>query len=289
MATRSNQVKGIIFLVVAAFGFALMSLLVKLVGENGSPLPSAQMVLFRNAISMVISLVLVIKSKAFISSSENIKWLLLRSTFGTLGMVLFFYSIANVESISDANMLNKLSTFFLILFSAVFLRERVKIYQVIGIVIAFAGSVLIIKPEFTAEMLPYITSVLAAIFAGAAYTVLRVLGNKEEYYTVVLFFSTFSVLVLLPYVLIFNHAPMNITQIFLLIGAGAAATIGQFGTTLAYKFAPAREISIFNYTNVIFAAMFGLMFLGEVPDLLSIIGYVIIFGAAYLVFKLNKA
>ena len=199
-------------------------------------------------------------------------------------MVLFFYSITTLN-IGDANMLNKLSTFFLIGFSALFLKEHVKPYQIIAIVIAFLGSLLIVKPSFDVSILPYLTSFLAAMFAGAAYTVLRVLGPKTEYYIVVLVFSSFSVIVLLPYVLLFQYTVMSVTQVWLLIGAGLAATIGQFGTTLAYKYAPAKDISIFNYTNVIFAAMFGLFFLNEVPDLLSVIGYIVIFFAALYIFK----
>ncbi len=288
MSNRSDQVKGITFLVIAAFGFALMSLFVKLVTVYGDPIPSTQMVLFRNGVSVIISLILVLRSKQFISSKENIKWLLLRSTFGTIGMVLFFYSISNLH-LGDANMLNKLSTFFLILFSGVFLKEKVKPYQIYGVIIAFTGTLFIVKPTFSVEMIPYITSITAAIFAGAAYTVLRYLGNREKYYTVVLFFSSFSVIVLLPYVLLFDNAPMNQTQILLLVLAGIGATLGQFGTTLAYKFAPSNQISIFNYTNVIFAALFGFMFFSEVPDIYSVIGYAIIFLAALFVFTKNKA
>ncbi len=285
MSNKSNQFKGIVFLVIAALGFAFMSLFIKLVKLSGDPIPTGQMVLFRNLVSVVVAIILIrVKKSSYFGKKENINWLLFRSALGTAGMLLFFYSLSNLN-LSDANMLNKLSTFFLIIFSALFLKEKVKPYQIIAIIVAFIGSLFIIKPVFNIEILPYVTSVLAAMFAGAAYTVLRVLGKKEEYYTIVLFFSTFSVVVLLPYVLIFSNAPMTVLQTVYLILAGASATVGQFGTTLAYKYAPAREISIFNYTNVVFAALLGIMFLGEIPDPISLIGYLVIFGAAFYIFK----
>ena len=73
-----------------------------------------------------------------------------------------------------------------------------------------------------------------------------------------------------------------------LIGGGAGAAVGQFGITAAYKYAPAREISIYDYTLVIFAAIWSFIFFGELPDWISIIGYVLIFGMSALMFLYNN-
>ena len=67
-----------------------------------------------------------------------------------------------------------------------------------------------------------------------------------------------------------------------LILAGCAAALGQFSITAAYKFAPAKDISVFDYTQVIFAAILGMLFLGETPVPLSIAGYVLIIGTAFV-------
>ena len=75
---------------------------------------------------------------------------------------------------------------------------------------------------------------------------------------------------------------MKPIQLTYLILAGAAASLGQFSITNAYKYAPAKEISVFDYTQVVFAALLGIIFLGQIPELLSIIGYVIIIGIAVL-------
>jgi len=283
MEKFSDLKKGAIFLIFSALGFAFMSIFVKLAGD----LPATQKVLFRNVISAVLAFYMVKRNGlSLFGKREHRKYLLWRSLFGTVGMVLFFYSIDRLV-ISDANMLNKLSTFFLIMFSALFLKEHVKRYQVLAIVVAFLGTILIIKPAFNVEIIPYITSVSAAMFAGAAYTMLRVLGNKESTYTVVLFFSSFSVLFLLPFVL-FQYEVMSWIQVVYLLLAGLFATVGQFGITLAYKYAAAREISIFNYFNVLFAGILGWLFFSEIPDLVSLVGYVMIFSASYYIFYKNK-
>jgi drug/metabolite transporter (DMT)-like permease len=77
-------------------------------------------------------------------------------------------------------------------------------------------------------------------------------------------------------------------QLICLLLAGIFASLGQFGITLAYKYAPAKEISIFDYTNIIFSAIISLCLFGILPDYLSLIGYVVIFSSSLYMFLYNK-
>ena len=81
---------------------------------------------------------------------------------------------------------------------------------------------------------------------------------------------------------------MSGLQIAALIGAGLAAAGGQFSVTNAYCFAPAREISVYDYTQVIFSALLGFFLFGQVPDLLSLVGYVLICGTGIGMFLYNR-
>ena len=81
---------------------------------------------------------------------------------------------------------------------------------------------------------------------------------------------------------------MTLQQTIYLVLGGVFATVGQFGITLAYKFAPASEISVFNYFTVVFTALLGFTILTQVPDIFSIVGYIIIFGASFYMFLRNK-
>lgn len=279
----SRKTRGIIFLLMSALGFAIMSIFVKLAGD----LPTVQKVFFRNMITSVISIILIIKHRhPILHSKSSIIPLIFRSTFGVLGMVLYFYAMDHMM-LSDANMINKLSTFFLLLFSALFLKEKLKAYQIIAVIIAFLGALLIIKPAFQIDIIPYIASFIASICAGAAYTIVRYLGNKEHYYSITFFFSTFSILVLLPFVIIF-YQNMTLLQLMYLLLAGLFASIGQFGITLAYREAPAKEISIFNYFNVIFVTVLSYIVFLDFPDPYSIIGYIVIIGSSYYMFRKNQ-
>ncbi len=279
----TNRNKGIYLLLASALGFSLMTAFVKLAGD----VPTMQKTIFRNGVSMIIAFFFVMHYKeSLLGKRENQGLLLLRSALGALGIILFFYAIDHLV-LADADMLNKMSPFFTILFAAIFLKENVKPFQLYSILAAFLGTLFIIKPSFTLDVVPYAAGILSAVFAGGAYTVLRALGDRERYYTVVFYFSTFTTVILLPFVVL-TYAPMSMQQTVYLLLAGVFATVGQFGITLAYKFAPAKEISVFNYSTVIFSAILGFVLLGQIPDLYSFIGYIIIFGASFYMFMRNR-
>lgn len=279
----SNTTKGVVALLISSLGFALMSFFVKYSGD----LPTVQKTFFRNFVSMIISLILVVsyKEKLF-GKKENQGLLLSRSTFGLLGVLVNFYVIDRLV-LSDAEILNKLSPFFTIILCAIFLKEYIRRYQMISIVVAFIGVIFIIKPSMSSDTLFALIGILGALLAAAAYTVLRVLGDREKFFTVVFYFSAFSTVVLLPF-FIYQYEPMSLQQWIILILVGIFASVGQFGITIAYSYAPAREISIFFYSSILFTALLSIFILNEVPDMLSVIGYFIIFGASYYMFMKNR-
>lgn len=280
---KSNRIKGILCIIASACGFAVMSAFIKMSGD----LPSFQKTFFRNLVAALIALYLIIKHRGnLVGKKENRKILVLRSIFGTIGIVCNYYAVDRLV-LSDANMLNKLSPFLVVIFCALFLKEKINLKQITMVTIAFIGALFIIKPTFNVEVIPYLVGVMGAVFAALAYTCVRVLGKKEDYYTIVFFFSTFSLIAILPGFLAV-YKPMNIMQLVYLILAGIFASIGQFGITLAYKFAPAKEISIYDYSGIICSAVLGIVFFNEIPDIISIIGYFVVFSAAFYMFLYNK-
>lgn len=285
MIKISQKTKGILYILMAAFGFSLMSLFVKLAGD----LPAMQKAFFRNFVAMIFVMIMMLREKVgFIPPKEHIPDLLGRSFFGTLGLVCNFYALGTLN-LSDANMLNKLSPFFAIIFSVFLLREKPKFVQLIGVTVAFVGSLFIIKPGFeNPQVLPAVAGLVGGMGAGIAYTFVRRLGKKQENSRrIVFFFSAFSCLLCLPF-LIIQYKHMSLLQLVYLILAGTFACVGQIGITKAYICAPAREISVYDYTQVIFAATLGFFVFGDIPDFLSIIGYILICGAGVAMFFYNK-
>lgn len=285
MPKIGQKTKGIIYIVVAAFGFSVMSLFVKLAGD----LPAFQKAFFRNFIALIFITVMMLRENiGFAPKKENIPGLLGRSLCGTLGLLCNFYALGTLN-LSDANMLNKLSPFFAIIFSIFLLREKPTAAQVLGVAVAFGGSLLIIKPGFAdAQLIPALAGVLGGLGAGAAYTFVRKLGKKgENSKRIVFYFSAFSCLFCLPF-LIVQYKAMTFLQTLYLIFAGTFACVGQLGITKAYLCAPAKEISVYDYTQVIFAALLGFFVFGDLPDIWSVLGYILICGAGVTMFFYNK-
>ncbi len=280
-----KKYKGIMFIVMSAFCFALMNVFVRLSGD----LPSVQKSFFRNFIAFIIAAATMGKQHIWYSGKEeNMKYLILRSAFGTMGILCNFYAVDHLV-LADASMLNKMSPFFAIFFSVFILKERVKPAQAGIVFTAFVGSLFIIKPTvFNMELLPALIGFAGGVSAGAAYTYVRKLsacGEKGPF--IVAFFSGFSCLVTLPYLLLHYH-PMSLAQLILLLLAGTAAAGGQFTITAAYSYAPAREISVYDYSQIIFSAALGFFIFGQVPDIYSWLGYVIIIAMAVTMFWYNN-
>lgn len=280
----NNKNKGILYILGAAFCFALMNLFVQLSGN----VPLLQKCFFRNGIAMIITSVMLMKSEEkFRFNSKNLGPLLGRAVFGTIGLICNFYAIDNLNSISDASLLNKLSPFFAIIFSYILLKEKPDKYEWLSVFIAFLGALLIIKPSLGLNSIPAVIGAISGLGAGIAYTFVRMLGNrKERGLIIVMFFSTFSSIIMLPYIILY-YSPMLWWQFVTLAFAGISATGGQFFITAAYRKAPAKEISVFDYTQVIFAALLGFVFLGQLPDMLSIFGYIIIIGVAFVKWEIG--
>lgn len=262
-----------------------MNCFVRLSGD----LPTIQKSFFRNFIAMIAAGFILFKSGTGLSyKKKDIPLLILRSAMGTIGILGNFYAVDKLN-LSDASMLNKLSPFFAIIFSMFFLREKPRFIQYLGVIIAFIGSLFIIKPtlEFTA-VFPALAGTIGGMGAGAAYTAVRALGQRGvKGPLIVFFFSSFSCIVVLPWV-IAGFKPMELWQLGFLLLAGIAATGGQFTITAAYSNAPAKEISIFDYTQIIFAAVLGYFIFAQTPDIYSIIGYFIICAASVILFIYNN-
>ena len=273
------KVKGIIAILISAIGFSFMSVFFRLAGD----LPVFQKSLARNLVAMFIPLYFIFKYKQPLFGKLSSQPLLIsRSTFGLIGVLLNIYAIDHMI-LSDADTLMKLNPFWTILLSLLFLNEKVRNYQFIAMIVAIFGMLFVVKPEFSSSVIPAIGGLFSGIFAAAAYTCVR-LSSREAPYTIVFYFSFFSIIVLIPFT-IFTFEPMSWLQCLYLLGAGLAAAIGQIGITLAYSFAPAKDISIFTYASIVFTALFGFILFGESPDLYAILGYIIIIGSSYYMFE----
>ena len=124
---------------------------------------------------------------------------------------------------------------------------------------------------------------LCAFFSSVSYTLLAYFKNKVDGMTIIMHFSTFCVLACIPF-MIFDFVMPTFKELLLLLLIGVFGGFGQIALTYAYRLATAAEISIYNYSGIVFSIILGYVFLGEVLDVTSVIGCALVIIAALITY-----
>ncbi len=280
----NNKKKGIILMLIFAFSLAVQTVLLKKAGH----MPVAEKTVYRNSIAALFAFFYIAKTKGFKNNSamffgnkKNILGLSLRSICGIVSIVLNLYALQYLLA-PNATMIQDLSIFFVIIFSYFFLGEKVKLWQIALICLGFIGAIFVVNPNSSKFLLvPSIAALIGAAMNGGDSATMRYLGDKCDPVTVVFFYNFISSIILLPFMVIYyKHLSLH-TTIYLIL-AGLSYIIVEFSLITAYKYAPARDIALFRYTDVIFTAILTFFVWGKLPSTTNIIGYVIIAVAAIL-------
>jgi drug/metabolite transporter (DMT)-like permease len=267
---KDNQ-KAIIFILISALAFTLMSTMVKLAGN----IPTYEKVFFRNLINFIIAIYIVKKNNvSFFGKKKNRFFLVVRGILGFLGVICNFYAVTKMN-LSDATMIFNMTPFFVTLFAVFFLGEKILKIEYFSLVLAFIGVLLVIQPKFNIGIIPGLIGLLGAACAGGAYTLVSHINKEESPATIVFYFTFISVIITIPF-MAYNFIVPNFKELLILIAVGIFATIGQFMVTLAYKYGKSNEVAIYNYTSIIFSILIGYFIWSEIPDKWSIIGSTIL-------------
>lgn len=284
---ENSNSKGIFWIIFSAFGFAMMGMFVHLADLHGGPINVIQKSFFRNIIAFFIAASLFLKRDGAPINfpKKGIPALFLRAIFGTIGIFGNYYALSYIP-IGNAAMLNKLSPFFAVVFTWLLIGEKMTSRQILAVIGAFIGSLFVVKPSLViTEFLPELAGLASGISAGMAYACVRKLGlMKMDPRIIIVFFSGFSCVIALPF-MIFHFDPMTLKQLLILIGAGVSAAGGQWGITTAYRVSAPRDIAVYDYTNILFAALLGFLIFDQKPDIYSWIGFLIIITMAVIMYK----
>jgi len=268
---------GIILILLAALFFSLMATTVKSVNE----FPLIQKVFFRNFIGVLILSYYVVRDRSILK--VNNKLLMAgRCTFGLTGVFMYYWSLS-LLNLSEAVVINKLSPFFVIILGGLFLKEKIKPSQFIAVFIALAGIVILLRPQMNVDILPALVGLTGALAAAGAYTIIRELRHTDGPMTIVFYFCLSSTIVTFPFLLGQFVMPdmMELLQLSLI---GVFALIAQLLMTNAYRYAPASQLSIYTYMNIIFSTLWGVLFWGESLTSTFIIGGGLIIFAGFINF-----
>lgn len=277
--------KAIALLVCSSFFFAMMSVFVRLAGE----VPSLQKMVFRNGVSAVVAALMLLKSGQSLKvPSQSIPPLAFRILCGAGAVFCNYYAIDHLL-LANSNSLSKLSPFFAILFAGFFLGERVSKAQAGCIALAMLGTGFLIFPNLSTLGISSCIGLLGGVLSGGAHVSLRALRKLDQIpgVTIVFWFSLLSLIaVLLPSLA--DWTPMTSLQWLYLLLAGSSCAVAQFALTEAYRYAPPREISIFDFFQILFSGLLGFLVFGQIPGVYSWIAYGFILLAGFSLYRVQQ-
>jgi len=268
-------------MLLSAFLFSSMQIAINLTGGH---IPLMEQVFFRNIVSLVISFIIIKKNHLSMFGEKKYQpWLFIRSSFGLFGLTSLFYAASRAYQ-ADVTILSKLSPFLITIFAFLFLKEKIAKIQIPALIIAFTGAFFVANPAFHSNLLPLFMALLCSFFASVSYTLLAYFKDKVDAVTIIMHFSTFCVTVSIPF-MVMNFVMPGLYDFLLLILIGVFGGFGQIALTYAYRMAPASEVSIYNYSSIIFSIILGYVVLNEAVSFMSLIGGALVVAASLLTYK----
>ncbi len=264
-----------------ALAFSVMSLLVKVVGAR---LPTMEVVLARSVITLAITFWL-LRGMGTPLWGEARRLLLLRGLLGFVALSSFYYAVIHLP-LADATVIQYTNPVFTALLAALFLSERVPPRAVFLSLVSLAGVVIMARPAFlfggaaSLPPIPVAVGVTGAVFSAAAYTTVRRLGSSEAPLVIVFYFALVSTVGAIPFAAMDFVMPRGVDWI-LLLGIGVSTQLGQLFLTLGLRDERAGRVMPVAYLQIVFAAIWGLWFLGEIPDRWTLAGAAVIVWATW--------
>lgn len=268
---------GIRYMAGSAFFFSVMSLLVKVVGQD---LPTLEVVFVRGLITLLLSWAMV--RHAGLSPWGRSKGLLwLRGLLGFTALTCFYYAVVHLP-LAEVTVIQYTNPVWTALLAAALLDERLHRIEVVGTLLSLAGVVLVARPSFlfgagVSGLDPVAVGVAlaGAVFSAGAYVTVRKLGGSDDPLVIVLYFALVTTVAALPLA-----APVwtwpSAAGWAALAGIGVTTQIAQVFMTEGLKRERAGRAMAVGYLQIVFAALWGLLFFAEVPDAWSVVGTLLV-------------
>lgn len=273
---------GVVCMMIASLLFAIMGASVKFALKE---VPVYEAVFFRSIISAVIIGAFIFYKKAsFIGNNPLL--LAGRGLAGFIALNLIFYTISKI-SLGDATILSQTSPLFVVLFSALFLGERLSRPVILLSLLSFIGVVFIIKPTFSHFHHAALLGLLGGMVAALAYISISHLHGSDSSLTMAFYFTAISSVFSAPLMIHEAILPSPSAWIYLII-TGISGTFAQLLLTYAYKNEEASKVAPFSYVSVIFSFILGMIFFDEIPDGYSLFGSMLVILSCIFLIRLRK-
>lgn len=292
---RQNAMTGIAFKLSSVCVFLGMSSLLK--ASEG--VPAGQLVFFRSFFAILpIIAYLIWKGELGVGiKTRHPLSHLGRGLVGTGGMITGFFALTQLP-LAEAITISYATPLLIVIFSAVFYQEQVRLYRWSAVLVGLVGVIIIIWPRLTVfsggiqdmsgATLGAISALVAACFAATAMVLVRKLVETERSATIVLYFSVTSAILGLA-TMPFGWVMPTPEQFALLIGAGIFGGVGQILLTESYRHADMSVVAPFEYASLILSVLIGYLIFRDVPTIEMLIGGAIVVGSGlFIIYREHK-
>lgn len=270
---------GPLYILKATFWFSLGNVLVKMAGSD---LPFMEIVLGRSLVGLGLCLFF-LRGSGVSSLGRDRRKLLYRGLSGFIALACSFHALVHLP-LADAIVLFYTNPIFAALLSFLMLGERVTLRGAACILASLTGVVLVSKPSFmfaqTTGLDPVNTTIAltAAFFAGLSYVIMHDLGRREHPLVIVMALYLVSAPISLAFSLPGWQWP-NMYDLLLIAGIGTLTQFGQFYLTRGLSVETAGRATAMANIHVVFVALWGVLFFGEIPDHAGLFGTLLIVGS----------
>lgn len=263
------------YMIISALGFSVMGLFVKLASLRGFPV--LEIITVRAGISLVLSY-WDIKRARVRAFGFNRKILVLRGVLGFLALLAVYTSLTLLP-LAEATLIQYLHPLFTAILAWHFLKEPISRETMFCLLLAILGLLIISQPQSVeAQKISAVAlsiAVAGAAMSGGAYTTVRYLSKTEHPSVIILYFP----LICFPLTILLGWQDFIIptgSDWLILFSIGVFTQIGQIGLTRGIALETAGKAAAISYIQIVFAAILGIMVLGEKLSVNTIIGSVFI-------------
>lgn len=268
---------------IAYFLFAMMNVFAKLLSEH---MHVIEVAFYRNIISVIPFAIYIgfWGGKKMLVIRQNPIGIITRSIVGLVCLVVTFGAYS-VMPMADTTAFLFLSSLFMPILCVIFLKEHVGPYRWSAILIGFIGAVIMATPTGAINYLGVGLALASAFLQGGLGTLLRHLGKTEHPITVTFYFVLIGAIgSAIP--MFWMASPVSSDLFGYIIGVGLAGAGAQFMLSTAFKYAPASLVTLFNYTGIIWATLFGWFFWNDWPTWpIWLGGAIVIFSNIFIVIR----
>lgn len=283
---HDRTIFGMVCAIGAFFLFSVMNVFAKLLSEHHHVVEVA---FYRNLISLMPMLFLIyaMGRKDILKIKSSPYKIIARSVIGTISLVATFGAFSLLP-MADATSFLFTASLLIPALGFFFLKEKVGRYRWGAILVGFMGVLYMLQPTGDVNMTGAAVALSAAAMHAGLQVLLRSLGKTESPETVTFYFVFIGMFVaLIPMPLIFTMPTWH--EVPLIIGLGLTGVLAQFLLSNAYKYAEAAVVTVFNYSGIIWATLFGWAIWNEWPTSTILTGAIVVIASnVFIVYREHK-